>query len=233
MKRLTALILLLLALAACSQPQPEPTATPQPTPTPTPQQLLEQAAERFLTWQSAQFRLLRQGEPAVLDPQTGITFSEASGQYQAPDRVGAIVKASLFNTLTELEIRWVPEGAFVTNPLSGQFQALPTDAALDGPALFQSAGIPAALQTALNDTALVGVEEIDGTQALHIRATADGGDLATLTAGTLAAGRAVTVDVYLDQATLDPFRVVITEPDGNGWQLDLFGINEPVEIVAP
>lgn len=232
MKRLTAFVLILLTLvAACSGPPPAPTATPEPTPTP--QQWLDRAADTLLTWQSAQFRLLRQGAPAVLDPQTGITFSEANGQYQSPDRVAAVVKASLFGALTELQIRWVPEGAFVTNPLTGQFQPLPADTALDGPGLFQANGIPAALRTALVAPTFVGIESVDGVDALHIRATADGGDLAALTAGTLTAGSQVDVDIWIVQSSLDPLRMVIGEADGNGWQLDLFAVNQPVEIVAP
>jgi len=41
------------------------------------------------------------------------------------------------------------------------------------------------------------------------------------------------VDVWMKTADWYVVRLHITEPDGNGWLIDLFDINEPVEIKAP
>jgi hypothetical protein len=216
-------------LAACGAPEP----TPEPTPTPTPQQMLDRAADAVLALQSAQFRLAREGAPAVLDQATNLTFSEAAGQYQAPDRVAATVKASAFGAVLEVEARWVPEGAFLSNPLTGQFGPAPANLGLNGPAIFGDAGMPAMLRGGVQNLTFVGAETLDGVAVDHLRGQADGGELAALTAGALSPGALYTVDVWLEQATANPVRIHITEPDGSGWVIDLFDFNTPVTIVAP
>lgn len=228
MKRIALLLVSLLVLAVgCGSPEP----TPEPTPTP--DQLLDRAAEAFLALQSAQFRLAREGAPAVLDQATGLTFSEATGQYQAPDRVGAKVKASAFGAVLEIEARWVPEGAFLSNPLTGQFGAAPADLALNGPALFGAGGIPAVLRDGLQNPVLAGSETLNSVAVYRLQAQADGAQLAALTAGALTTGTLYPVEIWMEQASGNLVRLHVAEPDGNGWAIDLFGYNEPVTIVAP
>lgn len=214
-------------------PTPTPTPTPAPTPTPTPGELLQRAAQAFSAMESAQYRLAREGAPAVLDPATGTTFTEAVGAYSAPDRVSARVKASVLGNVIEIQMLWLPEGNFISNPLTQTFQPAPAGARIDGAALFGPQGIPAILREGIENPALVGVETVEGAAAYHIRGEADGARLAPATAGALTAGVMYPVDVWMAVATSNLIRVRIAEPDGNGWLIDLFAINEPVDIQAP
>ncbi len=216
-----------LALAACAAP------TPAPTPTPTPDEWLDRAAQAVSALKSAQFSLVREGPPVVLDPQTGVAFTEATGQYQAPDRVSASTKVSLGGTVLQIKWLWLPEGNFVTNPLTQAWTPTPAGAAFNGAALFGPEGFAGALKDGLQNTKLVGVEKIEEAEALRISGEADGAKLAALTAGALDAGTAYPVDVWLQPATADVIRLHIAEPDGNGWLIDLFDLNAPVEIKAP
>ena len=213
----------LLLLAGCSRPPP----------TPTPDQMLDQDAQAVLAMKSAQFTLTREGAPAVLDPQTGTTFTEAAGQYQAPDRVSAKVKVTLFGSVVEVEMRWLPEGNFVSNPLTGQFEAAPAGAAFDGAALFKEGGIPAVLKDKLQNPKLVGEEKVEDVETYHLSGEADGEELSALTAGALTSGTMYPVDVWIEKATSNLVRVHIAEPGGDGWLIDLFDVDQPVEIKAP
>jgi len=41
------------------------------------------------------------------------------------------------------------------------------------------------------------------------------------------------VDLWIEERTADPARLHVTEPEGKGWLIDLFGINEPITIPTP
>ena len=215
-------------LAACAEP-----AAPAPTPTPTPDELLARAAQAMLAMTSTKFLLVREGAPAVLDPATGITFTEATGQYEAPDRASASVKVTLFGSAVEIKMLWLPEGNYVTNPLTQIFEEAPSEARFDGAALFAPDGIPSLLKEGLQNLVLVGTQTVEGRETYQLQGEADGASLALLTAGGLASGTSYPVEVWVERVESNVVRIHISEPDGNGWLIDLFDINEPVEIQAP
>jgi hypothetical protein len=220
----TLLALAAFWLAACG---------PRAAPTPTPAELLDRAAQAASDMQSAQFTLMREGAAVVLDPATNTTFTEASGKYQAPDRVSATVKISLLGNALQIQMLWLPEGNYVTHPLTQAWSEAPADATFNGAALFGADGLPALLKDGIQKAALVGMERLEERDTYHLHGEADGAQLATLTAGALAAGTAYPVDVWMEVEASHLVRVHISEPDGSGWLIDLFAINEPVEINAP
>lgn len=221
-------VLTLIWLAGCGGP-----STPPPTPTPTPDEWLDRAGEAALAIKSAQFTLIREGTPAVLDPATNTTFTEAAGKYQAPDRVSATVKVTLLGNTLSVQMLWLPEGNYLSNPLTGAFSEAPAEATFNGVAVFGAGGIPGVLKDGIQNAAMVGTETIEEVETYHLKGEADGEKLAALTAGALAAGTSYLVDVWMNTTTHNPVRLHITEPDGNGWMIDLFAFGEPVEIQAP
>jgi hypothetical protein len=80
---------------------------------------------------------------------------------------------------------------------------------------------------------MVGTETVEDVETFHLKGEADGEKLSVLTAGALDAGTLYPVDVWIDAANYYVARIHVVEPDGNGWLIDLFAINEPVEIKAP
>jgi hypothetical protein len=182
---------------------------------------------------SAQFILTREGQPAVLDDSTNTTFTEATGMYQSPDRVSATLKVSLLGSVVSVQMLWLPEGNYLSNPLTGSFEQAPSSATFNGVAMFAASGIPGMLKDGIQNATLVGTETIEGVETFHLKGEADGAQLAALTAGALTAGTSYPVDVWMKTADWYVVRLHITEPDGNGWLIDLFDINEPVEIKAP
>jgi hypothetical protein len=41
------------------------------------------------------------------------------------------------------------------------------------------------------------------------------------------------VDCWIDEKSANTARIHVTEPEGNGWLIELFGTNEPVDIPTP
>jgi lipoprotein LprG len=235
MKKILAIGILILLGAACSAALPKTNSTPTitPTPTPSPAEILSKAGDAMLAMKSARFTLLREGEPAVFDATTGMSFSEANGEYQAPDRVRAEVKVALFGNILKIEIFWLPEGVFISNPLTQKFESAPGDLGFDGTALFQADGMPAVLKSGIQNPQRGGMETIEDVETIHLTGEADGAVLAPLTAGALQSGTLYPVDVWVDSSTYVPVRVHITESDGNGWLIDLFDIDADIEIELP
>jgi len=199
-----------------------------------PQDQLNRAADAVLKLKSAQFTLTREGTPAVLDDNRQITFTGAQCSYAAPDRVSCSIKiASRSGTILQLTRVWVPEGAFESNPLTRQFARAPADAAFNGAVLFAKSGIPDVLRTSVQKLQTVGTEKIRDKNALHIKGEAKGDKLNPLTGGTLAPETSYPVELWMEDQTANPLRIHVSESGGNGWLVDLFAFNEPVDIPTP
>lgn len=228
---LTSLALLCLAAAAATsdiQVRAQPAAS-------TPQQYLTRAADAVLALKSAQFTLRREGAPAVLDERAGLTFTAADCTYAAPDRVSCGVRVALKNgSILQITRVWVPEGIFQNNPLTKQFARLPADANFNGVALFARTGIPEILRAGVFEPTIVNkAEQVGGRETVHLRGEVSGERLTPLIGSTLNPSTSYPVDLWMEERTGNPARIHVTEPDGNGWLIELFAINEPVEIPTP
>jgi Protein of unknown function (DUF1396). len=195
--------------------------------------LLSKSGDAVLAMKFAKFTITREGAPAVLEPTSNLSFTEVTGEYQAPDRVSAKAKVTIFGSVVEIRLLWLPEGNFMSNPLTQRMDALPDNLAFNGAALFLPAGIPAVLKGGIQNPILVGMETIDNVIVYHFSGTADGAVLSPLTAGALTPGTLYPVNIWVAKSTFNIVRFHIAEPDGNGWQIEVYDINVPVEILAP
>jgi hypothetical protein len=199
-----------------------------------PQAHLNRAADAVLRLKSAQFTLTREGAPAFLDEKNGVTFTAAQCSYAAPDRVSCNVKvSSKTGSILQLTRVWVPEGTFQSNPLTRQFAKAPADSSFNGVVLFARTGIPAILQTSVQKLQLAGNETVRDKSTLHLRGEVRGDKLNPLMGSTLKAEAMYPVDLWMEEQSANPVRVHVTEPEGNGWLIDLFALNDPVDIPTP
>jgi hypothetical protein len=242
MKKILIFGFLILLGIGCSLSAPETgaplSATLTPTitltPTPSPAEILSKAGDAMQEMNTARFTLLREGNPIVLEAATGMSFNAASGEYQAPDRVHAVVKVGLMGSILEIEVYWLPEGVYISNPLTKKFEAVTGGLGFDGAAIFKPDGMPGVLnKRGIQNPSRIGNETIEDVETIHISGEADGAVLAPLTAGALQAGTMYPVDVWVDQSTFIPVRFHIVEPDGSGWVIDLYDINAEIEIDLP
>ena len=197
------------------------------------QALLSRSADAVLALKSTRFSVAREGAPAVLDAKNNITFTLAECAYAAPDRVSCDVKVTLKNgTILQLTRVWVPEGTFQSNPLTKQFGKAPADSTFNGVLLFAKTGIPDIMRTGVQNPQVVGKERIQNRDTLHLEGEVSGEKLVPFIS-TVKPDSVYPVDLWIDEPTATPVQFHVTEPDSNGWQIELFRINEPVDIPTP
>jgi len=197
------------------------------------QDYLNQTANAILALKSARFTLKREGTPVLLSEKKKITFIAAACAYSAPDRVSCSVKVSLKNgTIVKVKHVWVPEGAFQTNPMTQELAKSPADS-FNPVLLFAATGIPEVLRTGFQNGQVVGREKIQNQDVIHLKGEVSGEKLNPLTGSTLKPERAYPVDLWIDEHSANPARIHVTESEGNGWLVELFGANEPVHIPPP
>lgn len=217
-------------LAGCGSFFAPPTATPVPTPTPI--EYLGRAAKVFDTLQSVQFKLQHTGDPVILDAQLGAKFLEAAGAYQAPDKLFAQVKVEALGNLFTLKMLWLPEGALMTNPLTGMYGPQPPGMPLAPLALFDTAtGISNVLTKEIQNLQVAGIEEVEGVQLRHFTGDVPALALKSILPGTLAEAK-LKIDLWV-QVDNDQLTRIQVAAAGSETQLEFYGHNEPVEIPAP
>jgi hypothetical protein len=195
---------------------------------------LNRTADTILALKSAKFTLKREGAAAFLDEKNGVTFTTADCIYAAPDRVSCNVKVSLKNgTIVQLTRVWVPEGTFQSNPLTRQFAKMPADTNFNGVALFARTGIPDVLRTGVQKAQIAGREKVEDRDVLHLKGEVSGAKLNTLMGAVLKPEQIYPVDLWIDEASATPVQLHVDEGAGNGWMIQLAGINEPVSIPTP
>lgn len=199
-----------------------------------PQAYLNRAADAVLNLKSAQFTITREGTPAFLDEKLGVTFTTAQCIYGAPDRVSCDVKiTSKSGTVLQLTRVWVPEGTFQSNPLTRQFVKVPPDTVFNGALLFAKTGIPEILRNGVTSLQQAGNETIREKNTVHLKGEVKGDRLTPFMGQVLQADQLYPVDLWMEEQTANPVRIHVTEPAGNGWLIDLFAINTPVDIPTP
>jgi hypothetical protein len=194
---------------------------------------LNRAADAVLALKSTRFSVKREGTPAMLDEKNGITFTLAECVYAAPDRVSCDVKVTLKNgTVLQLTRVWVPEGTFQSNPLTRQFGKAPADSTFNGVLLFAKTGIPDIMRTGVQAAQTVGKERVQNRGTIHLKGDVLGAKLLPFIS-TVKPDLVYPVDLWIDETTATPLQLHVTEPDSSGWQIELSGINDPVDVPTP
>jgi hypothetical protein len=198
------------------------------------QDYLNQTADAILALKSARFTLKREGAPVFLNEKKKITFTAATCAYSAPDRVSCNVKVTLKNgNIVKVKRVWVPEGAFQTNPMTQELGKAPPESKFNPVLLFAATGIPEVLRTGFQNGQVVGREKIQNRDVIHLKGEVSGEKLNPLVGSTLKPELAYPVDLWIDETSANPARIHVTESQGNGWLVELFGANEPVHIPPP
>ena len=100
-------------------------------------------------------------------------------------------------------------------------------------ALFAATGIPEVLRTGFQNGQVVGKEKIQNWDAIHLKGEVSGEKLNPLAGSTLTPEQAYQVDLWIDETSANPARLHVTESEGNGWLVELFGANAPVHVPSP
>jgi hypothetical protein len=240
---LVALIVALFALlAGCGDGEPtptvSPTAAPTATPTPDPAAILRQAGAAMQGLNSAHFTISRSGGPAYLDEEGSLVFTSAEGDFVAPDAIQAeVIVAGPGLALTVSTVA-IGSDQWITNPLNEQWEKLPPGWGFNPAILFDpEQGWESLLDEDVSNITLIGLVD-QGDQSLYqLRATAAGERIRTVTGGITASDEAITVEIWVDPATLLVHRLhfVTGSPTGEPteWILDFSQFDRPLTIEPP
>ncbi len=80
---------------------------------------------------------------------------------------------------------------------------------------------------------MVGKERLQDRDTLHLKGEVSGAKLVPAHQLTLKPDATYPVDLWIEEKTAMPAQIHVTEPDSNGWLIELFGINDPVDIPTP
>jgi len=199
------------------------------------QNYLNGAADAILALKSTRFSLKHEGMAVYQDDKSGITISAADCVYAAPDRVSCDVKVTVKNgMILQMTRVWVPEGLFQSNPMTRQFARLPpVEGTFNGAALFAKTGIPEVLRTAVQNAQVVGREKIQNRNTLRLKGEVSGEKLNPLVGFTLKSELKYPFDLWIDEQSVNTVRIHVTEAEGSGWLVELFGTNEPIDVPTP
>lgn len=239
--RCTAAILLiaLCGLVAC---QPG-AATTQET---DPQHLLNAAEQNIQQTRSVKIKLQVSGAPTFVNTVgTGmVQFLSADGEYLAPSSISAAVKAKLLGVVGEVDIVEIGNAQWYRNKMltGGKFLNCTFAPGLNlaQQLLSSDQGIKSALQS-ITDLTLVGQENRYGTHVYHLVGNAPGVRVTSLTVGLIQSNSTVTIDIYIDTATLHAIEMILTQPETvnsaepipTSWDLELYDYDVPVTITPP
>ena len=215
-----------------------PTGTPlsEPTATPSPRQVIEVSGARMTALKTARFALEQQGQSAALF--FGVELNLLKGEVSMPDRFKLRVEATstFIRSFIEINIIGVGDRAFLTNPITGEWNEIPTD---DLPFNFANLGHTLRdIIRSIQDPRFVGTEELDGVQSWRVKGMVSSEDLISLASGA-DPGYPVTLEGWIGQpeGLLRKVKIegrIFAEDDPDVVRvLTLHGFDEPVEISLP
>ncbi|MBI4300102.1 MAG: LppX_LprAFG lipoprotein [Chloroflexi bacterium] len=228
------LVASLLFIAACGKKEATPSATAvAPTPTPSPAAIVASASDRMQALKSLRFKMDVENGSLSLAP--GVNTNSLEGETTRPDKLRLKAKATFANVVLDIELVSVGGNAYLRNPLTQQWQALPAGASpLEGADPFKVATV----MREAKDLVRLGDEAISGNDTYHL-----GGSLAppavASVIGTVLQGEVIKGEVWIDKKEylvrklrLD-FRKSAADAQGIISVLNLSDFDQPVTIEAP
>lgn len=173
--RLWTIIALVLAVAAACAPAPREL---------TPREALDRAADEADKINSAHFSLEQQN--GTVQVATGVQIANAEGDIQKPDRLQMKFTLRLAGFAGEAQLIAIGSELFLTNPLTGQWQAAPS-ATVAPRVLDVQRGVSSLLRK-VTEPQKVGTETLDGAQTQHLKGKVSATSFSDMT------GSATTVD---------------------------------------
>ncbi|MCB0077923.1 MAG: LppX_LprAFG lipoprotein [Anaerolineales bacterium] len=201
-------------------------------PTPTPQEWLNRAVAQFQARQSFHFVLELEERAIPLDSSGLLAFNRVEGDVVVPDRVQAQARVSTVMGSLEAGFVAVGDEQWLTNPLNGQWEALPPEFRADLRLLFDpEIGITSVVSDIENLTT-VGDETVSDRSAIHLQGSLPGSALSDFAADL---PERVTVDLWVDRETNDILSVLLTEggEEAATWRFDFSDFDANPTIDAP
>lgn len=223
-----------LAIAACggsgaSEPS-EPTIPAEPT------TIVDASAIAMGDTTSVRFELRREGAPVFIDQFEKLTLNTAIGQFTVPGSARAVLEVGVDGGITtELGAVALGDEVWLSNPITGVFETLPTGYDIDPSLFFDPQDGWQPLMENLTDVSLVGTEQRDGNPRYHIAATAPAEQVEVITA-RLVRDQDVEIDFWIQPVTGEVREARFSAQFDGGevrWTLLLSEYGEEFDIQPP
>jgi LppX_LprAFG lipoprotein len=184
---------------------------------------------------SVRFELERSGAPIYIDEFESLALEKVVGRFAAPGSADAALDVTVDNNLkTTLGAVAIDGTVWLSNPVTGTFEALPPGYDLDPSTFFDPEDGWRPLLAELQEVQLVG-EEDRGGKRYHIRGVAPAERMESITAG-LVSDQDVPIDLWLrrDTALVTAAEFSTTFDGGvTNWVLELSDYGDTFTIEAP
>ncbi len=178
--------------------------------------------------ESAHFEMTRAGAPVTVE---GLVFDSAVGRYAAPEAAEAVLRVHVGGIAVELGTVSIGDQTWLTDPLTGRWHELRPGAGFNPAILFDPEFGWVAL---LSDLTEVTVVEAGG-ETHHLSGLVPAARIEAITVG-LAPGQSVSLDLWLDAATLHIVRLefsTIGDEGRSDWVITMSDFGAPVQIDPP
>jgi hypothetical protein len=198
-------------------------------------QIATSSAEAMANVTSVEFELERGGAPIFIDEFERIALDSLRGQFSVPGRAQAELNVTVNDNLaTRLGAVAVDDEVWISNPVTGDFETLPSGYDIDPSKFFDPENGWGPLLGSLQDVSLVAVDDRGG-ERYHITGTAPAEQVSNITVG-LVQGQDVAVDLWVHPATFlvtaAEFETTIGDATSQ-WALTLDRYGDTFEIEPP
>jgi lipoprotein LprG len=184
---------------------------------------------------SVEFELERGGAPIFIDEFERIALDSLRGQFAVPGKAQAELNVTVEDDLaTRLGAVAVDDEVWISNPVTGDFETLPSGYDIDPSKFFDPENGWGPLLASLRDVTLVGIDDRGG-ERYHITGTAPAEQVSNITVG-LVQGQDVAVDLWVHPGTFlvtaAEFETTIDDARSE-WALELDRYGETFQIEPP
>lgn len=223
-----ALILALaIAATACSSTTNDPGDA-------TIEEVLTRSSSAMAGVETALFAVEQTGAAVYIDQDDQIQFSGATARYAAPSSADALIGVTAFGLSTEVGAVAINGEIWITNPLTGKWEAAPEGLSFDPTVLFaEDTGWAALLTDGLQAPELIN-ENGDNDERHHLRSTIDADRVTTLTGGLV--NESSILDLWVDAKTGLVHEATFDVETGDGltsWRLTVTDYGADVTINKP
>jgi hypothetical protein len=163
-------------------------------------QVISSSAAAMGVVASVEFRLQRDGAPIFIDEFERIALDSLRGQFTVPTRAQAELSVTVNGNLaTRLGAVAIDDEVWISNPVTGDFETLPTGYDIDPSRFFDPENGWRPLLANLHDVALVGIDDRGGDR-YHVRGTAPAAQVSDITVG-LVRDQDVAVEFWIHPST--------------------------------
>ncbi|NNF55113.1 MAG: LppX_LprAFG lipoprotein [Acidimicrobiales bacterium] len=198
------------------------------------EEILSRSSSAMAKVETARFAIEQTGAAVYIDQAEQIQFSGATARFAAPSSADALIGVTAFGLSTEVGAVAIDGEIWITNPLTGKWEAAPEGLSFDPTVLFAvDTGWAAVLSGGLQAPVLV-TEEGDTDERHHVRSTVEANRVSTLTGGLV--NESSTLDLWIDAETGLVDEASFDVETGGGltsWRLTVTNYDSDITITKP